>query len=29
MADRRTHLELTDERETLVQFLDYLRESVA
>ena len=29
MADRRTPLELTGERETLVQFLDYLRESVA
>jgi uncharacterized damage-inducible protein DinB len=29
MADRRTPLELTGERETLLQFLDYLRESVA
>ena len=29
MPDRRTPLDLVDERETLVQFLDYLRESVA
>ena len=29
MPDRRTPLDLVDERDTLVQFLDYLRESVA
>ena len=29
MTDRRTPLDLVDERQTLVQFLDYLRESVA